>query len=284
MPKVLTNGIKIHYWQVGEGRDDMVMLHGLTGNLAVWHLKLVPEFRQEYRLTTYDLRGHGRSDMPSTGYTTRHMADDLLGLMDALGIERAHLFGHSLGADISLHFALLYPERVGKVIALEAGTAALVHLRKRKDWPGWSDWAKALERYGGVRVPREKWHDIDYMLRQSLSVPIVFGLARGLPRKGDKLLKLLDTTTIVQEYQDTAGMTVDALAQLNNPVLLMYGASSSYLGTYEMLRRVLPNCKTVLLENCGHFGPLEQPEMLVDHMRSFLQGDAVPEVPAESGA
>ena len=101
MPKRSVNGINLHYWQVGEG-PDLVMIHGLNGNLAVWHLELMPKLRHEYRITTYDLRGHGRSDMPPTGYSTEDMAKDLLGLLDALGIERAHLMGHSLGADISL--------------------------------------------------------------------------------------------------------------------------------------------------------------------------------------
>jgi pimeloyl-ACP methyl ester carboxylesterase len=271
MPHVLVNGVSLHYWQVGEG-PDMVMIHGLTGNLAVWHFTTVPKLRHEYCITTYDLRGHGRSVMPSTGYTTRHMAGDLCGVMDALEIEKAHLMGHSLGADIALHFALLYPERVDKIVAIEAGIAALVHLRKRKDWPGWAEWAKALEKYGGIKVPREKWHDIDYMLRQSLKVPIVFGPARGLPRKKEKLLKLLDTTTLVKDYEHTAGMTVESLREVKHPVLLVYGNNSAYLGTHKVLLEALPNCTSVLLEDCEHFGPLERPDTLVEHTRYFLEG------------
>ena len=271
MPKTVVNDIKLHYWQVGEG-PDIIMLHGLTGNLAVWHFTAIPKLRHEYRVTTFDLRGHGRSDMPPTGYTTQHMAEDLKGLMDELGIERAHLVGHSLGADISLHCALLYPERVEKIVAIEAGTAALVHLRMDENWPGWESWAMAMEEYGGVKVPREKWHDIDYMLRRSLEVPIVFGPARGLPRKGDKLLKLLDTTTLVEEYQDTAGMTLETIPSITHPVLLVYGEKSTYLGTYDVLKETLPNCRPVLLEGCEHFGPLEKPEMLMEHMAPFLNG------------
>jgi 2-hydroxy-6-oxonona-2,4-dienedioate hydrolase len=266
----MVNDINLHYWQVGDG-PNIVMLHGLTGNLAVWHFTAIPKLRHTYRITTYDLRGHGRSDMPATGYTTQHMAEDLKGLMDALEIERAMLVGHSLGADISLHTALLYPERVEKIVAIEAGTAALVHLRLDKNWPGWESWAKAMEEYGGIKVPREKWHDIDYMLRKSLEVPIVFGPARGLPRKGEKLLKLLDTTTMVEEYQDTAGMTLETIATIQQPVLLVYGEKSTYLGTYDALKETLPNCRPVLLEGCEHFGPLEKPDVLMEHVGPFLK-------------
>ncbi len=65
MPKAtLTSGLRLHYQQVGEG-PDLVMVHGLTGNLAVWHLRIVPELADRYRVLTYDLRGHGHSDVPA---------------------------------------------------------------------------------------------------------------------------------------------------------------------------------------------------------------------------
>jgi pimeloyl-ACP methyl ester carboxylesterase len=270
MPKMLVNSINFHYWRVGAG-PDMVMLHGLTGNLASWHFTALPALRHAYRITTYDLRGHGRSDMPPTGYTTRDMAEDLRGIMDALDIERADLVGHSLGADIALHFAVLYPERVGKIVAIEAGLAALVHLRKDVRWPGWAAWARGLEKYGDIKVPPDKWNDIDYMLRESLKVPVIFGPGRGLPRKSERILKLLDTTSLVQDYENTAGLSLDALAQIRHPVLLVYGDESHYLGTYDALRDVLPNCATGLIAGSEHFAVVEQPAQLLDYMQGFLQ-------------
>ena len=148
MPKVSVNGFGLHYWQLGQG-PDLVMLHGLNGNLAVWHLELAPRLRSEYRITTYDLRGHGRSEMPPAGYTTEDMAKDLRGLLDALQIPTAHLVGHSMGADIALHFALLYPDRVRRMVLIEPGIPALLRLRKREDWEGWAYWAKLIKDYTG---------------------------------------------------------------------------------------------------------------------------------------
>ena len=66
MPHASINGIKLHYQQVGQG-PDVVMVHGITGNMAIWHLEIIPALMQQYRLTTYDLRGHGYSDAPPTG-------------------------------------------------------------------------------------------------------------------------------------------------------------------------------------------------------------------------
>jgi len=271
MPKRSVNGINLHYWQVGDG-PDLVMIHGLNGNLAVWHLELMPRLRSEYRITTYDLRGHGRSDMPPAGYSTAHMAQDLLGLLDALGIERAHLMGHSLGADISLHTALLQPERVQNLILLEPGIPALIHLRKKEDWEGWAYWAQMIKEFTGIDVPREKWMDLNYMIRLSVTVPIIYGPAKGLPRKADGVLRLLETTTMVQDYEDVGDLTLDNLATIPHKKLLLYDSGSPYRGTYEVLRDLLINCRPVLLppSKHRHFGVLEQADLLLRHVREFL--------------
>src|SRR5579871_1477293 len=129
MPKINVNGVNLHYITVGSG-PDVVMLHGFLGNLAVWHLQIIPLLRGKYRVTTMDLRGHGYSQVTPNGYTPEDMANDLKGLLDHLGIERPILVGHSYGADVCMYFALLYPERVQKLVALEPGLAALVHRRK----------------------------------------------------------------------------------------------------------------------------------------------------------
>ena len=73
MPKINANGVNLHYITIGAG-PDIVMLHGFLGNLAVWHLYMAPILRREFRVTTYDLRGHGYSDVTDTGYTAADMA------------------------------------------------------------------------------------------------------------------------------------------------------------------------------------------------------------------
>ncbi len=158
MAKTLANGVQLHYQQFGEG-PPIVMIHGITGNLAIWHLEIVPALMGDYRITTYDLRGHGYSDVPPSGYTTADHATDLKCLLDQIGIERAHIMGHSFGADIALHFTVLYPERVDRLILVEPGIAALVALREDESWPGWKYWRDKLA-LGGVTIPpgtRQRW-------------------------------------------------------------------------------------------------------------------------------
>src|SRR3954453_475399 len=180
MPKaLLESGLNLHYQRVGTG-PDVGMIHGLTGNLAVWHLKIIPLLMDRFRLLTYGLRGHGYSDMPPTGYSATDMATDLEHLLDTLGIENADLVGHSYGADIALYFALLYPDRVRKVVAIEAAIPAMMHQRACEDWEGWDYWNEVLER-SGHPVPPERRYDAGYLLRQSLLVPKKWGPLNGLP-------------------------------------------------------------------------------------------------------
>jgi pimeloyl-ACP methyl ester carboxylesterase len=271
MPKAFANGINIHYLQSGKGFD-VVLLHGLGGNLAVWFLKLVDQLRRDFRFTACDLRGHGKSDMPPTGYTTDNMAEDLRGLLDALGMEKVHLVGHSWGADIAMHFTILYPERVKKLVAIEPNIAALIDWRKSKEWEGWGYWAKRLEEFD-IHVPRDKWHDADYMLRQTVKIPLRYGPFKGRPRRNKSIIDLLDTTTIIKDYEKVAGMTLDKVEKISRPTLALYGEHSHFLITYEYLRDNIPNCKTVLIPGGDHYGPLEHPETIVDHLRTFFQSD-----------
>ena len=65
-------------------------------------------------------------------------------------------------------------------------------------------------------------------------------------------------------------LTLDAVRKIRTPILLVYGEKSHFLGSYRFLSEALPNCKPVLLPGGEHFGPLEQPELLVEHIQSFL--------------
>jgi pimeloyl-ACP methyl ester carboxylesterase len=275
MPKINVNGVNLHYITVGSG-PDVVMLHGFLGNLALWHLYTVPLLRPEFRVTTYDLRGHGYSEVTPTGYTAANMAVDLRCLLDALGIQRAHLVGHSYGADVCMYFAMLHPERVLKVTAMEPGLAALVHQRKKQDWIGWSAWVEKLEE-AGLHVPEDKRADAEYLLQLSLETPKFYGPTRGLPRNRAPLLKLLKTTTLLQDYEDVGELTLEAVKRIRTRTLLIYGRQSHFLSSYNYIHQALPNCESVLLPGGEHFGPLEQPELLTQHLLQFLRSPLDPE-------
>ena len=109
--RVRVNQIELHIRECEQEGDAIVFLHFSGANLMMWQ-RIVPDFRDRYRLILVDLRGHGKSDKPQTGYHIDEMARDVIGIMQHLKLERAHIVGSSLGAEVGLSIAANYPDKV----------------------------------------------------------------------------------------------------------------------------------------------------------------------------
>ncbi|MFC1847914.1 alpha/beta fold hydrolase [Chloroflexota bacterium] len=114
MPKARINGIDISYKVEGAG-EPLVLIMGFSGDRRAWILHK-RALGKRFQTITFDNRGAGKTDKPSEPYTIKTMADDTVGLMDHLGIERAHVLGVSMGGMIAQEVAINYPERVRKLV------------------------------------------------------------------------------------------------------------------------------------------------------------------------
>jgi 3-oxoadipate enol-lactonase len=110
MPIVKVGDINIYYEIHGEG-EPLVLIMGYGGNSGQW-FRQVPGLSQEYRVIIFDNRGTGQSDRPDISYTMGMMAGDVAGLLGAIGIDAAHVYGVSMGGMIAQHVALNHPEKV----------------------------------------------------------------------------------------------------------------------------------------------------------------------------
>ena len=106
---IVVNGIKLHYERTGGPGPTVVLAHGITDSRLDWG-RLAQALEQDYDLVMYDARGHGLSDAPGTGYTRKTHAADLAGLVDALGLDRPALIGHSMGAANVATALATYPD------------------------------------------------------------------------------------------------------------------------------------------------------------------------------
>ena len=107
--RVPTNGIELNVKSWGDPDNPAVILmHGWMGTSHTWR-KLAPQLAAERFVLAPDMRGHGRSDKPDSGYDAVNLAADMRGLMDHYGLEKAHVVGHDMGALVSLAFAGTYP-------------------------------------------------------------------------------------------------------------------------------------------------------------------------------
>ena len=268
MPKVQINQLNIHYQQHGKG-PDIVLIHGITGNLSLWFLRILPILSKRYRVTVYDLRGHGYSDRPRTGYTSDDMVEDLKGLVDHLNIERAFFIGHSFGGAIALHFAAFYPHQTAGVVISDAGVPAFIHLRNVKDWRGWDLYKEELDRLD--IHSEEDLLDIEKCVRKSFEVPIQHGFRIGAARRSDRLVNLVDNTTVLKDFHVVKTLTEEKISKIPCPTLCIYGAFSPWREVGEKLQDIMPDCKSVQISKQGHFYPLQSPELLLELIENFIQ-------------
>jgi len=147
------NSIRLHYIHHQGVEPPLILMHGLTGNAHSFDAVLKAGVRRE--VLTVDLRGRGLSDKPAHGYTMQDHAADIIGMLDRLGMESAVIGGHSFGGLLSIYLAFHYPNRVEKIIMIDA--AARMHpdaatmvgpaiRRLGNKWPSFSDYLEETKR------------------------------------------------------------------------------------------------------------------------------------------
>ena len=102
---IQTNHINIHYLDSETAGETIILMHGLTANAHTFDGLLKEGLGKKYRIISVDLRGRGLSDKPTEGYTMKDHAQDILGLMDILGLEKCIIGGHSFGALLTFYMA-----------------------------------------------------------------------------------------------------------------------------------------------------------------------------------
>jgi pimeloyl-ACP methyl ester carboxylesterase len=272
MPRITTNRLTFHVQQSGSG-PDLVLIHGLTGDLSIWFLsRAVSVLSESHRVTTYDLRGHGYSDAPAEGYTSADHARDLLALFDALGIGRAVLAGHSFGAVIATHAAVLYPERVEALVLSDPYFPALRHLEDVSRWQHWQNFRQEAAD-AGVELSSETWYDLTTFFDQVLHLDaerlLRFRQAVGLPAL-NRVLRLA-RTACGQDSKLVSGLSADLIGGIPHPCLALYGENSPFLTTADYLIERMPNCRGRRIPEAQHRAPEENPQGFVAALCEFLE-------------
>ncbi len=119
---ITTNRINLHFieYDCQKNKPTLILLHGLTANAHAFDGLVHRGLSDHFRVIAPDLRGRGHSDQPAFQYGLKHHAKDILGMLDHLGIEKAIIGGHSFGGLLSVYLATHFPERIEKVIILDA--------------------------------------------------------------------------------------------------------------------------------------------------------------------
>lgn len=269
---------------MGQG-DNLVLIHGLGANLAFWYMGIARLLARHYRVITYDLRGHGRSDMPASGYTLPEMANDLEELLDHLGVDRAHIVGHSFGARVALYFTTTRPHRVRTLTVADTQINCLQSQVRLADWPHWNKWKRQLRDQGFTSLPPDDEHINFQMLahfnqltedfangalnRQSRRVPSLKRRDMG-NRGAERWDRLMRTTSAREDFKDDHQITLDGIRKIKSPTLALFGEYSHCLESCRQLNNQIKTCKVKILPEVGHFLPVIKPRLFIRTLQQFI--------------
>jgi len=260
---VEVRGHKFYCEDVGEGRNvPVVFLHGFPLSSEIW-LPLRDTIAGQWRFLAPDLRGFGRSDKPEGPYTMDTLAEDVLGIADALGIQRFVLAGHSMGGYVAFRIVARAPERI---LGL-----ALICTRAEPD----TEEARARRRQGmDVIRTRGPGAFLDSFL------PSLVGGTTKATRQGvlDRLREIASGVPDHVLAACLAGMmerpdSRPLLPEIRVPVLVVAGDEDALIPPdhARSMAEQIPFGRFVLLQRCGHTPSLEVPEEFTREVEAFLR-------------
>ncbi len=253
--------LRLHLQEVGDG-PPVVMLHGLlVGSLASWYFTAAPTLSRSHRVILYDLRGHGLSETPPSGYDVATQTADLGSVIAAAssprpasrtdGEGRVALVGHSFGALIALRYTLEHPADVSRLVLVEPP------------------------------LPPSRFEEFDAFLSQppetmleALPTSLQRTLTQGrrqARRLIEKVIHLARDTTVLADLRAERDESDVALASIRCPTLCVFGTNSSLRHVGERLARTIPNSRQMILPG-GHYLHLDATEALTAAAEEFLRG------------
>jgi pimeloyl-ACP methyl ester carboxylesterase len=257
---LLSTGVALRY--VEQGRKDgpvVVFLHGYTDSHHTWDLNL-PSLPRRFQAYALDLRGHGDSSRPTCCYSQSDFAVDVVAFLDAMGVERATLVGHSMGSFVAQQVALEYPEQVEALVLV--GSAPTV-----------AGNAVALGLLEAVNTFSDP---VDPAFIREFQASTFY---RPIPRSYLDTLVAESGKVPARVWQDAlAGLIAEdhsaRLGEISVPTLVISGDQDGFFSVAEgrALAASIPGATFVLYEGTGHGIHAEQPQRFVRDLQRFLQG------------
>jgi pimeloyl-ACP methyl ester carboxylesterase len=266
----LPNGESLAYIDTGDHLGPaVVLIHGYTDNARDW-VPMLPYLSKRYRLILVDIRGHGQSAKPECCYTRLDFAYDIKLLLDALGVHKADIVGHSLGSIIAQTFAEYWPERTAKVVLISS-TGGIPPDRPKR--PPQLDFAAEIRK---LKEPIDAdspfmiaWWDSptpvdpDFIRRQRKD-------AAGIPLR--VWLAVLDQALPANAFVDLQS----TLPRLEAPTLLIWGSKDPIMDedVRQSLRDALPKAQVKIFDGLGHNPFWEDPRGVAEAINAFLNSAA----------
>ena len=251
--------VDLHFEERGGGLP-VVIMHGLFGSLANWR-GIAQSLSANYRVINVDLRNHGRSPH-APGLSYEAMANDVLAVMDRLGVERAHLIGHSLGGKLGMVLADRHPERVARLVVVDIAP---------KWYPPWhKDVFAALDAVD-LQSLESREQARQQMAAHVFEPEVRAFLAANLEQVDGQWRWRFNLPELKAAYEQTSDMPALSGFYLG-PALFVRGARSAYIeaGDEERIARDFPQSCIVTLERARHWPHIEDTAGFLDAVTRFF--------------
>jgi len=244
---VVANGVRHHVQRLGKGDRTVVFLHGLVmDNLSSFYFTLANPVAEKASVLLYDLRGHGMSERPKTGYRVTDFVADLAAL--TADVPQVDLVGNSFGGLLALAFAAAHPARVRKLALIDAHT-------------GTDGWAAQMTATLGLQGQAR-----DAKIAESFQS----WLGRHSERKRNRLAEsakaLVEGTSLVADLRESPPLEL----ALPHETLALYGEASDVRAHGEALAKQLPRCTLELFPGCSHSILWEATATVRDRVTRFV--------------
>jgi len=258
-----TDGTRIHYEVTGKsGATPVLMIQGLGASKNAWNLQRIA-MATRFRIISFDNRGAGRSDKPTEPFTLEQMADDALAVLDAAGIETAHVVGASMGGVISQIVAVKFPHRVRSLTLV--CTACRNHPWRQELL---RSWAKTAADKGMIEVGKEaaQWVMSPRSFRRLVPAFTWMGPLAAL-RPRHSFVSQIDA--ILNTREDL----VDQLSTITAPTMVIVGNQDILTprGDSEEIAERIPNAELVVISGAAHGLMMEHSSTFNRILIEFLQ-------------
>jgi pimeloyl-ACP methyl ester carboxylesterase len=277
---VEANGIRVHVAEAGPADAPAVLLlHGWPQHWYMWR-RVMPALAPEYRLLAPDLRGFGWTEAPGHGYDAETFAADQVALLDALGLERAHVVGHDWGGWTAMLLGILHADRVDRMVVCNA-PHPWSRLEPRVLLELWRSWYALLMATPvvGRRVLESGWVARQYM---RLNAGLPFG-AEEAEMYMESFREPARAQAVVELYRYYQRVVLETVRgrwrthRLSPPTLLIFGERDISIST-----RLLPgyeshadDMRLELVPDSGHFVVDEKPDLVIERTRAWLKGEVL---------
>ena len=264
MPYANNAGIKIHFEVEGHG-PPIMMVHGFAGNLEHWRaMGFVEKLSSDYRLILVDARGHGKSDKPQeqAAYDLKLMVQDMVAVLDSLGMERANYYGYSLGGRIGFRIPIYAPERFQSLM-LGGATYPI-----RGDEDAKDDTLLSINEtlIDALKQAPERAMEIYISMREKR-----FGAFPAAIRDSYLLNDPQALLAANQAHREVISPKAsEVLPQVNLPCLIFCGEADPRLAGARECARLIPNATFLSFPGLNHLGAYTHSELIVPHVRKFL--------------